>query len=379
VAFLFSGETGTGKTSVALSLANELGVSEDWGLHRVSSGAMDAEAVEGILTTIRYTAPGNGWKLVICDEADTMSPKAKQLWLSALEELPAKTVIVFTTNHAAKFEQRFLDRCEHLGFASDASFLAQDAQALIDKIWAAEGLGSMPPRASALTGLIEKGAISFRRVVQALVQANRHTKSEVKPEPAGPIPLNRLTLADFIEEAKFHARGKDVIVQFRGESFLVESPGTIQEAAAKSCAPLLAMVETTTARDREPVLVIAATPASPGEPLPPKPEPTVYTLPKAADVETTVDLVGCSPITFKTVECKPPKGYALVVGVKHGDDSHELYVNPAGWRFEYLLRQQGVTKRAVTHSVKVGEQWKAALLSLVQEVETELRKEVASA
>jgi hypothetical protein len=171
--FVFDGETGTGKTSAALALAHELGVDLDWGLHRINSGEMDAEAVSFALKSLRFVAPGSGWKVAICDEADSMSAKAKQMWLSVLEELPVHSVVIFTTNHVGRFEQRFLDRCERITFASDAGMLAGDAQALIERVWKAEGFAGRSPAVEDLPDVVQKGVISFRRVIRAVEAAGR--------------------------------------------------------------------------------------------------------------------------------------------------------------------------------------------------------------
>ena len=41
---------------------------------------------------------GSGWKVLVCNEADRMTTSAETIWLDALEGLPPKSVIVFTTN-----------------------------------------------------------------------------------------------------------------------------------------------------------------------------------------------------------------------------------------------------------------------------------------
>lgn len=170
-AFLFVGPTGIGKTTIALALAAELGACEYGGLHVIKSGMQDAEAVESVLRDLRYTPMmGSGWKVVIVDEADYMSVKAAQLWLSSLEELPPRSVIVFTTNHPEKFKDRFVDRCERLDFQFRACEHAGDAQSLADSIWKSEtGSRRSSPNVQYLKGVVdENGAISYRRVVRAL-------------------------------------------------------------------------------------------------------------------------------------------------------------------------------------------------------------------
>src|SRR5262249_35995428 len=107
-AFLFEGETGCGKTSAALALARDLGAgSDEWpelaGLYQIASGEQTGDSVRGLLRTLQLCPlRGSGWKVAVINEADYMSASAAQIWLDALENLPPRSVIVFTTNHAGK-------------------------------------------------------------------------------------------------------------------------------------------------------------------------------------------------------------------------------------------------------------------------------------
>jgi hypothetical protein len=53
---------------------------------------------------------------------------------------------------------------------------------------------------------------------------------------------------------------------------------------------------------------------------------------------------------------------------------HDPYVNPAGWRYEWIWTIGKDTVVAATHSTKVGQLWEAAINEL-----TGAAKEVASA
>ncbi len=172
---LVQGETGTGKTSAALALANALGCDlskqEFGGVYVIASGEQSADSVRETCRMM-HNAPwhGSGWKVVIVNEADRMSSPAETVWLDRLEALPPKTVVIFTTNYAGKLSQRFVDRCTRLTFESGAEKLRASATQFASAIWKAET--RCKPDPAKLREIIKSteqdGQISFRRLIQAL-------------------------------------------------------------------------------------------------------------------------------------------------------------------------------------------------------------------
>ncbi|MCE5327872.1 MAG: AAA family ATPase [Planctomycetaceae bacterium] len=177
-ALIFEGETGTGKTSAALALASALGCDlaqqEFGGVYVIASGEQTAEAVRDT-ARLMWNRPfyGSGWKVIIVNEADRMHPAAETIWLDRLESLPAKTVVVFTTNYAGKLSQRFRDRCTGLTFESDAQTLVQSCRQLLAAIWKRETGKNLSP--GSFSQIVDQaicdGRLSFRRAVQLLTVA----------------------------------------------------------------------------------------------------------------------------------------------------------------------------------------------------------------
>lgn len=172
-AFLFYGEPGTGKTATGYALAGDLGVDPRWpglgGFYLIPSGEQKAGSVREIMSSCRYTPMyGSGWRLVLVNEADATSPEAAMVWLDCLENLPKRTVVVFTTNEVKSLTQRFRDRCECYEFESDVAKLRGAAQELIDDVWRKELGRNHSPRLKDLGMGFEYGTLSFRQVLKRL-------------------------------------------------------------------------------------------------------------------------------------------------------------------------------------------------------------------
>jgi DNA polymerase III delta prime subunit len=175
VAYLFEGETGTGKTSAALALAAELGCAVDQGefggVWVIASGEQSADAVRETCRQM-WTRPmvGSGWKVVVVNEVDRMSAAAETIWLDRLENLPERTVVVMTTNYPRKLSARLRDRCVRVGFESSFKRLAIPTRDLLLAVWKAET--RRRPDATVIDGIVRDavldGHVSLRRAVQLL-------------------------------------------------------------------------------------------------------------------------------------------------------------------------------------------------------------------
>jgi DNA polymerase III delta prime subunit len=172
-AFLFEGETGTGKTSAALALARALGcdvAQGEWGgAWEIASGEQSADAVREVARHLHLRpAAGSGWRLLIVNEADRMCRPAEVIWLDVLEHLPHRAVVVFTTNEAGSLSARLRDRCTRVAFESSYKRMAIPARGFVTAVWRAE-TKRRPPK-SLVEGIVkdavQEGRVSLRRAVQ---------------------------------------------------------------------------------------------------------------------------------------------------------------------------------------------------------------------
>lgn len=134
-AWLFIGPSGTGKTTMALALAEAVPAE----LHHIPSQECNLENIERVRRTCQYVPmAGKLFHLILIDEADRMSDAAQVSLLSKLDStnFPPNTIFVFTCNDSSRLEPRFLSRCRVLEFSSYG--ISKDASALLEKVWDCE-------------------------------------------------------------------------------------------------------------------------------------------------------------------------------------------------------------------------------------------------
>src|SRR5436305_1622619 len=185
--YIFSGQRGTGKTTVARILARCLNCingptatpcGECASCREITGGGgavdvieIDAASNRGInemrelRENVRYQPARDKYKIFIVDEAHQITNEAFNALLKTIEEPPPWVVFVLCTTEAHKIPATIASRCQHFSFRS------VDFQELIDRmawICGQEGIEADP---EALAVLAAAGEGSVRDSLSALDQA----------------------------------------------------------------------------------------------------------------------------------------------------------------------------------------------------------------
>ena len=131
---LLSGPAGTGKTTLAKMLINELDVDEFDVMY--ANGSKEARKVEWVDKLISFcqTMPYGHLKIVLIDEADYMNPNSVQPALRNLMEDYSQTVrFILTCNYPNKLIPPIHSRCQgfHIAKTDQVEFTARVATVLV--------------------------------------------------------------------------------------------------------------------------------------------------------------------------------------------------------------------------------------------------------
>ena len=120
-AFWIAGPSGTGKTTLAWIIARMFAAEVD--IEELDGEACTIDAVRAVAVTMRYIAMGGGMRAWIVNEAQAMTQRAVQAWLTVLDKLPPRVLVLFTTTADSadlfgEYDGPFRSRCKSISLTN---------------------------------------------------------------------------------------------------------------------------------------------------------------------------------------------------------------------------------------------------------------------
>jgi len=169
-AYWVSGQSGSGKTSIARLIAAE--VADEWSIQEIDTTDLTPARLRDVERSLSLYGLGKGGRAVIINEAHGLRKNTIRQLLVMLERLPGHAVMIFTTTcdgQESLFDDYddaspLLSRCSRLDLARRG--LAQAFAARAREIADAEGLNGQP--VEAYVKLAQKHKNNFRAMLQEI-------------------------------------------------------------------------------------------------------------------------------------------------------------------------------------------------------------------
>lgn len=201
-AYLFSGSRGTGKTSIARILAQEVKCSPN-DLHEIDAasnrGIDDIRELREAVTVLPFESP---YKVYIIDEVHMLTKEAFNALLKTLEEPPKHVIFVLATTEIEKLPETIISRCQNFTFKKPSQKILKTA---VEATAKAEGF-TLEPVAADLIAILGDG--SFRDaqgILQKIIYSSADKKvsiSEVEKIAGAPRGALVNNIVSAIQEGK---------------------------------------------------------------------------------------------------------------------------------------------------------------------------------
>ena len=171
-AYLFVGSRGTGKTSVALIFAEEIGVSAN-DLYEIDAASnRGIEDMKTLREGVRVLPLESKHKVYIIDEVHMLSKDAWGALLKTLEEPPAHVIFILATTEFHKVPETIISRCQVFTFRKPGEKIIKK---ILEKVAEKEGF-ELDAGSAELLAILADG--SFRDALGELQKVLNFSKSK---------------------------------------------------------------------------------------------------------------------------------------------------------------------------------------------------------
>lgn len=163
---LFFGTSGTGKTTAAIAMCEEIGLS-----YLMINGSTE-RGIDTLRTKIQKYASTvsmkGGRKVIIIDEADYLTPETQAGFRGVIDEFTATCTFIFTCNMKARMHDAILSRCVSIEFKLAGSERSEMAGKFLNRVLNILKTEGITFEKLVVAKVIERSFPDYRRILNDL-------------------------------------------------------------------------------------------------------------------------------------------------------------------------------------------------------------------
>lgn len=209
---LFSGSPGTGKTTLARVLINELGVEKADVLYINASRDNGVEMIRKRITAFSETMPWGDFKIILLDEADHISPEGQAALRGVMEQYHASVRFILTCNYPNMIIPAIHSRCQgfHIEQLDQTDFTVRVAEILADN--------GVNFDIDTLDAMVRANYPDLRKTINT-VQMSVVDGELQKPEQGGNSSEWRMAMVDLFKAGKIAEARKLIVNSARTDEY----------------------------------------------------------------------------------------------------------------------------------------------------------------
>ena len=209
---LFSGSPGTGKTTLAKVLINELSIEKADVLYINASRDNGVEMIRKRISAFSETMPWGEFKVILLDEADHISPEGQAALRGVMEQYHASVRFILTCNYPNMIIPALHSRCQgfHIEQLDQTDFTVRVGEILQDN--------EVKFDIETLDAMVRANYPDLRKTINS-VQMCIIDKELVKPDEEGASAEWRMQMVELFKAKKIADARKLIVAKARTDEY----------------------------------------------------------------------------------------------------------------------------------------------------------------